>query len=266
MKPLVVIPSTGNRADMLRRLLASFARWKEAKDYDYLLVLQAYETWPQLDAPWLPSCAAVTSAELIGPHRARQRGLLWEWRSAYIMLDDDQEMLPETSFKQALALASHPLNGLVCIRQASSRRLVEERRAKVSGVEASPFVCTDGGMVLAAHTAEVIRAMPALDYSCDNTEWSLATYMSGLMNLIDHDNWSLHWAGSRGGRRASAGRTDDGWLSKPRVTPDPRYVRYGKMTQKLPDVCKENRVGWTRGFTDAAHAAHHAARRSLWRS
>jgi len=114
-------------------------------------------------------------------------------------------------------------------------------------------------MVLSRHTADVIRAMPSEAYSCDNTEWSLAVYMAGLMNLVDHNNWSLHRAGSRGGRRASAGRLDDGWLSVPRVTPDPRYVRFPEMRQKLPDVHEANRVGWTRGFTSLAHAAHHAA-------
>jgi hypothetical protein len=243
---------------MLARLLSSFTHWVERWDYDYLLVLQAYPVG------WLASSyETLESFELIGPHRARQSALLHTDRDFYIMLDDDQEMLPDTSFKQAMEVAKHPLSGLVSIRQAPTPQLVADRRRRVMGVEPTPFVCTDGGMVLARHTADVIRRMPPADYSCDNTEWSLATYMAGLMNASDHDNWSLHRAGSRGGRRASAGRLDDGWLSRPRVTPDPRFVRYGEMKQQLPDVHAANRVGWTRGFTQAAHAAHHAAARKL---
>jgi len=262
VKPLVVIPSTGNREHMLWNLLRSIERWPERDAYDYMLVLQEYTDGQQEGLVFSP--VTITQAEafdrLLGPHVARQTALKAnEDRELFIMLDDDQEMLPDTSFADALRLAQHPLTGLVCIRQAASPGLVAQRRRTVRGVEQSPMVCTDGGMALARHTADVIRAMPPEAYSCDNTEWSLATYMAGLVNLVDHNHWSLHRAGSRGGRRASAGRLDDGWLSVPRVTPDPRYVRFPEMRQKLPDVHEANRVGWTRGFTSLAHAAHHAA-------
>lgn len=269
MKPLVVIPSTANREHMLWKLLNSIDFWQERDAYDYVLVLQGYTEAQQEGLRFALGCSLEWKSfdRLLGPHVARQTALETNReREHFIMLDDDQEMLPDTSFVDALRLSEHPLTGLVCIRQAASPGLVAQRRRTVRGVEQSPFVCTDGGMALARHTADVIRAMPPAAYSCDNTEWSLAVYMSGLMNLIDHNHWSLHRAGSRGGRRASPGRLDDGWLSVPRVTPDPRFVRFPEMKQKLPDVHEANRVGWTRGFTAAAHAAHHAAARERARA
>lgn len=253
---------------MLARLLNSIVSWGEHTVYDYVLVLQQYDleqTWGMSEVLATLECEVESFPKLIGPHRARQHALMLDGHLAdrpyYIMLDDDQEMLPDTSFKQAMQVAGHQLSGLVSIRQAPTPGRVAALRKRVMGIEPKPFVCTDGGMVLARHTADVIRRMPQADYSCDNTEWSLAAYLEGLMNASDHDNWSLHRAGSRGGRRASPGRLDDGWLSTPRVTPDPLFVRYGAMTQKLPDVCAANRVGWTRGFTQRAHTLHHAAAR-----
>jgi hypothetical protein len=262
MKPLVVIPSTGDRETMLRRLLASIEVWPERDAYDYCLVLQGYRI-AQLTALHVSPLGdeLIAFPELMGPHVARQAALNAFRRSAYVMLDDDQAMLPDTSFKQALELAAHPLTGLVCIRQATSPTLVEQRRTKVRGVEQSPFVCTDGGMALAGHTADVIRDLPPADFLCDNTEWSLATYTSGLMNLIDHDHWSLHWPGSKGGRRASPGQKTGGWLSTPKQLPDPRYVRMRNMETNMPEVCPENRFYWNPRFTDAAHALHHEGAR-----
>lgn len=268
MKPLVVIPSTGNRCNMLWKLLRSLHLWRAREAYDYAVVFQEYDqeqVW-EICGLGVP-LRTMHFPELVGPHVARQTALKANpERQSFIMLDDDQEMLPDTSFAAALELAQHPLTGLVCIRQAPSEKLVALRRRRVRGVAESPMVCTDGGMVLARHTADVIRDMPPLAYSCDNTEWSLAVYMSGLTNLIDHNNWSLHKAGSPGGRRASAGKLDDGWLSVPRVTPDSSLVRFPEMKQKLPDVHAANRVGWTRGFTKLAHETHHAAARERARA
>ena len=181
------------------------------------------------------------------------------WPSeAWVMLDDDMELLSDTTYTRALEEALLPGVGLVQTGHARSVREVERLKRKASvSFTPSPLICTGGGLVLGPQAGEAILTLGERSPVSDNLLWSLGTYLQGFTNGMLFDSWALHWAGREGGHKAYLQRAE-------RENPSPEHVtlRYQARTKWVAQLAPSNQYLWpeSRDLTAKAHEEHRLAR------
>ena len=121
-----------------------------------------------------------------------------------------------------------------------------------------PILETGGGLAYSASTAEVILSGSDKDYLYDDAEWSLRTYLAGLVNQRYLGSVAVHKSRSAGGRL--------GWVyKKKRALCDERYLTPRPFRKELPREGEGNtyRIYLTSDLTPMAHQLHKENRANI---
>jgi hypothetical protein len=223
---------------------------------DWILVIVAQE-YTETDRAFVessnPDCTLIVLPERCGPHNAKLCGLRHInnlEHSNYIVcsIDDDMEFISQTNFKPCIKKALEPAIGFVSAGWVKH----ETRLMKLKPVDQfikQAIVYTGGGMIFDRVTAQTVLRIPEGAYFCDNTEWSLAVYLTGLSNYRYRGSMTIHRICSKGGRKS--------WveMSKKQI-PDPRFLhmKVGKLINNINNY----HVGDSKSLTPEAHAIHNA--------
>lgn len=147
----------------------------------------------------------------IGMHNAKRIALqeIESIASDYVVasIDDDMKFLPITNFDAMGQLAQAKGVGIVSGNWVRSEKMLMSKKIKPEIVK-QHIVYTAGGMIFNSSIARKIIELGQQDYWCDNTEWSLVSYLNGYQNMRYLGSLAIHRILSAGGRKSWVNNSD----------------------------------------------------------
>jgi hypothetical protein len=256
MRKHLLVSTVQDRLGMLKKMLATVRRF--LPDWEVTAVCQEFT----LDEFSLASSLADTALFVplrVGPHNAKLVGLRdianrsRGERFVVCSVDDDMEFIEATNFQPMVEKVMSDGVGFVSGGWVNAPSKLAKKPVVDEFVE-QPIVYTGGGMLFSDRVAQLVCDIPPGNYFCDNTEWSLATYLAGYRNFRYKGSVAFHWICSRGGRRA--------WVQlAERKIPDPRFLRIkrGNRDKSINNWL----VGASSDLTEEARALHKQNRAEL---
>ena len=205
MKKTFLICSLQGRITSLTRLITSLSGYT---DWDIDLVLQRYEPWNQaiveehLKTLFPDRHSVYTTDQMTGPHLARCMALDSHDSDIWCILDDDMFAVEGYTHYNEMAdiLANRPQIGILSSNWRKTRGMLDKVALKDSLVKQN-IVYTGGGMMIRQDVADIIKAIPRVQYLFDNPLWSIYSYVSGYDNYRWLGSAAVHEICTKGGRR-----------------------------------------------------------------
>jgi glycosyltransferase involved in cell wall biosynthesis len=262
VKRYLLLAASDDRRHLLEACIASI------KDYlpGWTLVFSA-QTFDPYEGYLEALCDGIPTKlfyfkERMGAHDAKLVGLEWIDQDAagspYVVanIDDDMQFMPETDFEPAATVCMEKGVGFVTCNWCQHEGFYEKRRKALKPeFIKQPIVYTAGGMLFDNEMADRVRAIGPGDFICDNSEWSLVSYLSGHINYRYRGSLCIHRVGRSGGRREWLGVAE-------RRLPDERYLPFQAAGVGFNGKNKW-RIGRSEDLTELAHETHRAARAKL---
>lgn len=215
----LVLACVDNRKELLHDCLCSLSH---LDGWRLMLVGQEFSDERKVEiANLVPSGSMlIWCDEKIGMHNAKRIALqeIDSIASDYVVasIDDDMKFLPITNFDAMAELARRKGVGIVSGNWVRSEKMLMSKKIKPEIVK-QHIVYTAGGMIFDSVIARKIIELGKKDYWCDNTEWSLASYLNGYQNMRYLGSLAIHRILSSGGRKS--------WVSSSNIKlPDPEYI------------------------------------------
>lgn len=137
--------------------------------------------------------------ELLGCHGARVHLLRRMPKyDAYINLDDDMEVGPETNYWPAVRKALHPEVGFVITNWARTRPLLEKKLPAKEEFAKQIMIYNGGGMAYAEKIAALMRELEPVKTAFD-CAWPITSYVNGYTNLYYYGSLTVHRVCVKGG-------------------------------------------------------------------
>lgn len=200
----LVLACVDNRKELLHDCLASLVY---LRDWRLVLVGQEFTEERKLQIENLVPSKSILiwSDEKLGMHNAKRIALLEIESIAtdYIVasIDDDMKFLPITNFDAMGQLAQKKGVGIVSGNWVKSEKMLMSKTIKPEIVK-QHIVYTAGGMIFDSFISRKIIDLGEQDYWCDNTEWSMESYLSGHQNMRYLGSLAIHKILSSGGRKS----------------------------------------------------------------
>lgn len=254
MKKTFLICSLSGRINSLARLVTSLAGYK---DWNLDLVLQKYSNeekaiiYSHLQRFFDGRFKIFASNEMTGPHMARCIALDADESDVWCILDDDMFAVDgKTDYdKMANILIGRPDIGFLSSNWRKTSSMLEKVILR-DKLEKQNIVYTGGGMMFRQDIAEIIKAIPRVQYLFDNPLWSIYSYVNGYDNYRHLGSASVHEICTKGGRRKWINESNSNKALPPA---DWLRVRRGKGAKGGFDeylICDSGDV------TDVAHELH----------
>lgn len=200
-KVTFVIVSVSDRVEELNNLVESIMKYRRFDKYDICLCYQDYLNNADKIKHKDRYAFIDIEPEKMGCNGARVHLLRQIHYNFYINLDDDMELVDQTSYENAITKASEPGTGFVLTNWARSRKLLEAKIPKmVDKFIPQIMVYQGGGMVYSERVANLIRKLPVEKTMFDDI-WCITTYVNGLTNYRYQGSLALHFICSTGGMR-----------------------------------------------------------------
>lgn len=205
MKKTFLICSLQGRITSLMRLITSLS---EYTDWNIDLVLQRYEPWNQaivgehLKALFPDRHSVYTTDQMTGPHMARCIALDADESDVWCILDDDMFAVKGYTHYNEMAeilLSRHDI-GFLSSNWRKTEGMLEKVEIRDTLVKQN-IVYTGGGMMFRQDMAEIIKAIPRVQYLFDNPLWSIYSYVNGYDNFRYLGSAAVHEICTKGGRR-----------------------------------------------------------------
>lgn len=116
-------------------------------------------------------------------------------------IDDDMKFLPVTNFDAMKRITQNHGVGIVTGNWVRSEKMLLSKKIKRQLIK-QHIVYTAGGMIFNSNVARKIISLGDQNFWCDNTEWSLASYLSGYQNMRYLGSLAVHKILSSGGRKS----------------------------------------------------------------
>lgn len=205
MKKTFLICSLSGRLQSLARLITSLS---EFSDWHLDLVLQKYrpEEKAIIDCHskrfFGDKCRIFTSEEMTGPHMARCIALDADQSDVWCILDDDMFAVAGKTHYNEMAeiLISKQSIGFLSSNWRKTEKMLEKVAIRDSLVKQN-IVYTGGGMMFRQDVADIIKAIPRVQYLFDNPLWSIYSYVNGYDNFRYLGSAAVHEICTNGGRR-----------------------------------------------------------------
>ncbi len=202
--------------------------------------------------------------DALGPHSARVIGLsrmLDEGYEVIVNMDDDMELVPETDLRPSVLRSRVRGIGLVSNAWRRSPKNIAKATLERKFIS-QPIVETGGGLAYSASTAEVILRGSDKDYLYDDSEWSLRTYLAGLVNQRYLGSVAVHKSMSAGGRLSWVYKKKRALCDERYLTPRPR-LRPGLTVKRRDGEGNTYRIYLTSDLTPMAHQLHKENRANI---
>lgn len=205
MKKTFLICSLGGRIVSLIRLIDSIACFS---DWNVDLVLQNYpEDEVEIikyhtNVRFPDKCKFFVTGGMTGPHLARCIALDRDRSDVWCILDDDMYAVKGmTDYdKMAEIIFNDKSIGLLSSNWRKNEKMLAS--VKLSDkLQRQSIVYTGGGMMMREDVADIIRAIPRVQYLFDNPLWSIYSYVNGYDNCRFMGSAAVHEICTKGGRR-----------------------------------------------------------------
>lgn len=205
MKKSFLICSLYGRLKGVTKLLTSLS---EYKDWFFYISLQKY---PDIEIAIIEEhCKRLfgdrfkiySTQEMSGPHLARCRIFDEVQSDIWCILDDDMFAINGVTQYDKMAEILYERKDIGLL--SSNWRKTEGMLAKVAledKLVKQTIVYTGGGMTLRQDLADIIKAIPRVQYLFDNPLWSIYSYVNGFDNYRYMGSASVHEICTKGGRR-----------------------------------------------------------------
>lgn len=229
-KNFLLLAAVDNRADLLRACIESL---HFASDWSLVFVGQEFSPARQKEIEGMSASDStfIWLDRKAGMHNAKRTGLEMIQQMAPLhcvaSLDDDMELLPTTNFNRMARLARQENIGLVSGNWARSERQLANKDISNKQIKQA-IVYTAGGLVFSEKITRLIVDLGERDFWCDNTEWSLASYLNGYQNLRYLGSLSLHRILSAGGRKS--------YVNEKRDLPSSEFIAMRPCNKTSTDV------------------------------
>ena len=141
----------------------------------------------------------------LGMHNAKLEGLkkIQEISKKHVVvsIDDDMEFIPSTNFDALASIALTKNIGLVSGNWVRSKKMLSSKSLK-DQIKKQHIVYTAGGLCFSEKISKLIIEIGEQNFWCDNTEWSLASFLNGYQNVRYLGSIAIHKILSRGGRKS----------------------------------------------------------------
>ena len=200
----ILIASTNDRFDMLKDCLNSINEY--VKGWDVIIVGQEYSSKEVESIQELISKSSMVLSlkKKIGMHNAKMVGLehIKKLSDSYVVCssDDDMVFTEKTKFEEALIKLSDENVGFVSLGWVKHRNQLESYKM-VDAFVKQDIVYTGGGMLFTDKLTEILLNEPRLEYICDNSLWSVLSYINGYKNYRYRGSCTIHNICQLGGRR-----------------------------------------------------------------
>lgn len=163
---------------------------------------------------WQDEAVGMHNAKLIGLSKIRSLSK----NHVVASVDDDMIFLPHSNFDRMAEIASMYKMGLISGNWVRSKKSLPKKILKMKDeAKKQAIVYTAGGMVFREWITEEIINLGVNNFWCDNTEWSMASYLAGYHNARYLGSMAVHKILSQGGRKSYV-------ESVQRKLPNPRFV------------------------------------------
>ena len=221
IEKMFLIPTVGNRISELQKMLLSMQRYK--KGWKFVIIAQAYSNSEKMELSDFVKTIGLDAdivflKDGVGPARARRVAISSFDADAWIGLDDDMIITPETDYNKMVDIIMDRKDiGLLSSNWARTAELVKERGTKEKLVK-QPIVYTGGGLAFRRDFVEMfLEKSPDELWLFDNIAWSLTSYLNGYENYRYLGSICVHKACTKGGRRE--------WVYQgSRVLPDKAFI------------------------------------------
>jgi len=203
---LGLISSTGDRPEMLLDFIASMSKFNTVFT-ELFIVLQE---WKADDVLRLSNIVPANTylfnlQERIGAHNSKVLALskMSELYPDYsvVSLDDDMLISEKTRFDNGFSIIeSNKGIGILSLGWVNSQLKVKNYHM-VDKLIKQKIVYTGGGMFLRKELADIIVKIGEKNLWCDNTEWSIVSYVNGFENYRWRGSCTVHKILSKGGRK-----------------------------------------------------------------
>ena len=160
---------------------------------------------------WRDTKAGMHNAKLYGLELIREKSK----KHVVVSIDDDMEFLPLTNFDRILNFCREKNVGLVSGNWVRSEKLLNKKKL-IQKFKKQAIVYTAGGLAFSEKITDLIINLGENDYWCDNTEWSLASFLNGYDNFRYLGTLAIHRILSAGGRKS--------YVETQRQLPSPEYI------------------------------------------
>lgn len=248
VRKVILVATVVRRAEMFHTFLRSVRQFLPR--WELVVVAQEFSDGDEAIIRALaPAATIIRLPQRIGPHMAKMKGLrhilATPGEVVICNADDDIEFLPQTNLAPCVSRVLDPTVGFVSAGWVA-REAWLAKRTPVEAWVRQPIVYTGGGMLMARKTAELVAALPNVDYLDDNTEWSLAAYLAGYENFRYRGSLAIHRIGSGNGLIE--------WANEGvRKIPDTRYLR---LKPGNPNRLNKYLIGSSEDLTEEAKALH----------
>ena len=156
--------------------------------------------------------------ELIGPHQARLTAFrqFRDHADVWIVVDDELIVTHKTRWQPAVQKAQQPGVGIVSCNWARSTKQIRNRDTPDTYLK-QIIVYTGGGMAISTQVLNEIEedtghlTRPV----CDNTTWSMSTYLNGRTNYRYRGSLAINQASTVGGLRTYLKQAETEWHLQP---------------------------------------------------
>lgn len=182
---------------------------KSYTDWRLCLVLQMY---PSNEIEFIKTHAeqmfpdrlvVYESNEMTGPHLARCKALDECVSDVWCILDDDMYAVDGyTNYdKMAEIVFENKKIGILSSNWRKTEDMLRRQVLLSDNMKKQNIVYTGGGMMIRQDVAEIIKAIPRVQYLFDNPLWSIYSYVNGYDNYRYMGSAAVHQICTKGGRR-----------------------------------------------------------------
>ena len=250
MKKFLLLACTGDRPELLEACLVSIKEY--LSDWELVMIGQGFGVSDRMRyRRLLPDAHIVFADDLMGMHNAKLEGLkiisYLDPEHIVVSIDDDMQFLPETHLNKMAEYARRPEYGLISGNWVRSEKQISAKVDKMSDkIILQHIVYTGGGLAFSDKITKIILGLGEADLMCDNSEWSLATFLAGYRNARYLGSVAIHRIMSKGGRRSYVANVQ-------RQLPDERYMPSVRSKEKGPNAYH---IGQSSDLTKEAHDIH----------
>lgn len=254
MQKTFLIVSLNGRIDGVFRLVSSLARYS---DWNLIIVLQQYPKEQQelikmhCEAMFPKRSFVLISDSATGPHLARCMALDKYKSDVWCILDDDMFAIDLTDYDSMADIVYENKN--IGFLSGNWRKTIGAARnvAVKKSLVKQNIVYTGGGMFFRQDVAEIIKAIPRVQYLFDNPLWSIYAYVNGYDNFRYLGSVAIHEICTVGGRRK--------WISennKYKALPPAEWLRVRRGKGKAGSF-DEYLICDSSDITGIAHGLHY---------
>lgn len=205
MRKTFLICSLAGRLSSLMRLITTLQGYS---DWNVDLVLQRYPVTEKAIVEehlrkFFPNRHSIyVSNEMSGPHLARCIALDAHDSDVWCILDDDMFAVEGMTYydKMADILLNDKGIGLLSSNWRKTAGMLEKVSLADKTLKQN-IVYTGGGMMMRQDVADIIKAIPRVQYLFDNPLWSVYAYVNGYNNFRYQGSAAVHEICTKGGRR-----------------------------------------------------------------